>query len=94
MELSAVIGLGYVGLCLALQAKKVGLNVIGIEKRQDRVDLINVGTSPIKEPFAEKLKSQVSLSQQAPLSPSVHVSYYQLPLIIFDFHYCKIEPVP
>lgn len=48
----AVIGLGYVGLPVAALFAKKGFQVIGIDIKKDRVDLINKGISPIegKEP--------------------------------------------
>jgi UDP-N-acetyl-D-mannosaminuronic acid dehydrogenase len=48
----AVIGLGYVGLPVACMLADAGFKVIGVDIKQDRVDLINRGISPIegKEP--------------------------------------------
>ena len=48
----AVIGLGYVGLPVAALFAKKGFQVVGIDIKKDRVDLINKGISPIegKEP--------------------------------------------
>lgn len=45
----AIIGLGYVGLPLAMEASKAGYNVIGIDKNDDRVNQINLGISPIED---------------------------------------------
>lgn len=39
----AVIGLGYVGLPLAVQKAKAGFTVIGIERKKERVDMVNEG---------------------------------------------------
>lgn len=47
----AVIGLGYVGLPLAVRAQERGYNVIGIERDQEKVDLINAQKSPIEEEY-------------------------------------------
>lgn len=44
----AVIGLGYVGLPVACEFARVGFDVLGVELRQDRVDQINLGVSPIE----------------------------------------------
>ena len=46
----AVVGLGYVGLPLALLAKSKGFEVIGLDKDKQKRDLINVGKTPIKDP--------------------------------------------
>ncbi len=50
----AVIGLGYVGLPLAVRAKEKNYNVIGIEKDEEKVSLINKGVSPIEEEYLYK----------------------------------------
>ncbi|HEX7555797.1 MAG TPA: nucleotide sugar dehydrogenase [Leptolinea sp.] len=44
----AVIGLGYVGLPVAAIFAEKGFNVLGIEIRADRVNMINAGKSPIE----------------------------------------------
>ncbi len=46
-----VIGLGYVGLPLAVRAKEKGYEVIGIERSEEKVDLINKGISPIEDEY-------------------------------------------
>lgn len=45
----AVVGQGYVGLPLAVTAAESGLEVIGLDIDQDRVNLINSGLSPIED---------------------------------------------
>ena len=47
----AVIGLGYVGLPLAVRAQEKGFNVIGIDLDEKKVNLINKGKSPIEEEY-------------------------------------------
>jgi len=47
----AVIGLGYVGLPIAVRAKERGYNVIGIERDDKKVSLINKQKSPIEEDY-------------------------------------------
>jgi UDP-N-acetyl-D-glucosamine dehydrogenase len=42
-----IIGLGYVGIPLALRFSGVGFKVIGFDIDQDRVDILNSGRSPI-----------------------------------------------
>ena len=44
----AVIGLGYVGLPVAALFAQKGFQVVGIDIKQDRIDLINKGISPIE----------------------------------------------
>jgi len=57
----AVIGLGYVGLPVACMLADAGFNVIGVDIKQERVDLINQGVSPIegKEPGLSELLNLV-----------------------------------
>ncbi|MEL7213737.1 MAG: nucleotide sugar dehydrogenase [Pseudomonadota bacterium] len=43
-----ILGLGYVGIPLALRISEVGLKVLGFDILRDRVDQLNAGESPIK----------------------------------------------
>jgi UDP-N-acetyl-D-mannosaminuronic acid dehydrogenase len=62
----AVIGLGYVGLPVACEFAKAGFQVIGIEKRADRVEMINSGVSPIEgdEPGLQELLAEVTATRR------------------------------
>ena len=44
-----VVGLGYVGLPLAIEFVKSGYNVVGIDIDKNKVDSINNGTNYIKD---------------------------------------------
>ena len=57
----SVIGLGYVGLPLACLFAEAGFDVIGVDIREDRVEEINQGISPIKsvEPGLPELLTSV-----------------------------------
>ena len=46
-EVIGIIGLGYVGLPLAVNFAEAGIKVIGFEKSQEKVDLINKGDNYI-----------------------------------------------
>ncbi len=48
-----IIGLGYVGLPLAVQSALKGYTVYGLENDMQKNELINAGKSPIKEAFLE-----------------------------------------
>ncbi len=50
----AVIGLGYVGLPLAVRAKERGYRVIGFDTNDEKIALINDGKSPIFEEFLDE----------------------------------------
>lgn len=53
MEKVAVIGLGYVGLPLAVRAKEKGYGVIGVDLDQSKLKSINSGVSPVVDGFVE-----------------------------------------
>ena len=53
-ETVAVIGLGYVGLPLAVRTQERGYNVIGLELDKSKIKLINKGISPIEDDFLHK----------------------------------------
>ena len=52
-----VVGLGYVGLPLAVEASLQGLHVVGYDINSERVDIINNGLSPIEDISNEQLSS-------------------------------------
>ncbi|MCR9295589.1 MAG: nucleotide sugar dehydrogenase [bacterium] len=56
----SVIGLGYVGLPLALQFARSGVNVLGLDVDASKVEAINRGESYIRHVAAEKIQEQVS----------------------------------
>jgi UDP-N-acetyl-D-glucosamine dehydrogenase len=55
-----VIGLGYVGLPLAVEACAKGYKVIGFDIQQKKVDMVNKGCSYISDVEASKLQSMVN----------------------------------
>jgi len=56
----AVIGLGYVGLPLAVEKAKVGFQVLGIDQNQHRVDMVNRGANYISDVKDHELQELVS----------------------------------
>jgi len=56
----AVIGLGYVGLPLAVEKAKTGFRVIGIERNPERVAQVNRGENYIGDVVAQDLSAVVS----------------------------------
>jgi len=56
----AVVGLGYVGLPLALRFSEVGYKVIGIDIDNDKVNKINLGKSYIEHISHDKISSATS----------------------------------
>ena len=65
----AVIGLGYVGLPLAVAYAEAGFHVTGIDIDARRVDTLNSGWSPIADIPSERLRPL--LAQTAPANDSV-----------------------
>lgn len=55
----AVIGLGYVGLPLAVEKAKAGFTVVGIDRKQDRVAMVNRGENYIPDVLASELAEVV-----------------------------------
>jgi UDP-N-acetyl-D-glucosamine dehydrogenase len=65
----AVIGLGYVGLPLAISFVEAGLQVEGIDAYAGRVDELNAGSSPIDDITNERLAAALSKGLRV-LSPT------------------------
>ncbi len=55
-----IIGLGYVGLPLALRAAERGYKVFGFDLDRNKIDIIKSGKSPFKEDFIEERKELLS----------------------------------
>ena len=53
----AVVGLGYVGLPLAVAFAEEGIDVVGFNRRQARIDLYKSGVDPTHEVGDERIKS-------------------------------------
>ena len=54
-----VIGLGYVGLPLAVEKAKAGFTVVGIERKKKRVDMVNQGKNYIPDVISVELERVV-----------------------------------
>ena len=67
----AIIGLGYVGLPLSLQFAYSGVNVLGLDIDQTKVDVVNSGKSYIKHINAEDI---LKLTQEGSLEASIDFS--------------------
>lgn len=59
----AIIGLGYVGLPLAVEFARQGFSVIGIERNPDRVAMVNRGENYIPDVLIEDLSKVVASGQ-------------------------------
>jgi UDP-N-acetyl-D-mannosaminuronic acid dehydrogenase len=58
----SVIGLGRIGLPLALSFADAGLSVLGVDKDQDRLAALGERRMPFKEPGTDELLSRVELA--------------------------------
>ena len=67
-----VIGLGYVGLPVAALFAEKGYDVIGVDSKADRVEMINQGISPIdgQEPGLSELVHEVVEETTDPRRPN------------------------
>ncbi len=54
-----VVGLGYVGLPFAVEAAKAGFTVVGVDRKQSRVDMVNRGKNYISDVKETELKEAV-----------------------------------
>jgi UDP-N-acetyl-D-glucosamine dehydrogenase len=68
-EKVCIIGLGYVGLPLAVQSALKGYTVFGVDNDKSKVEKINSGKSPIKEEFLDENLPKVKI--EATTDPSV-----------------------
>ena len=72
----AVIGLGRVGLPLALAFADAGLDVIGVDNAAEHLAAIRAGRMPFDEPGAQAVLDRVGgrleLSERAPTPPTMH----------------------
>lgn len=60
-----VLGLGYVGIPLALRMSEVGLGIVGIDIDSARIDSLNAGRSPIRHIDDDKIGAMVSAGFEA-----------------------------
>ena len=60
-----ILGLGYVGIPLALSVARAGLKVIGFDVLKDRVDQLNGGKSPIKHILHDEVRDLRSAGFEA-----------------------------
>jgi UDP-N-acetyl-D-mannosaminuronic acid dehydrogenase len=67
----SIIGLGRVGLPLALSFADRGLRVLGIDKDPERLDAVREGHMPFKETGTEELLERVCAGGRLELSPHV-----------------------
>ena len=87
-----IIGMGYVGLTLALEFAEEGFLVTGVDQSQDVVDLLNSGNSHVhekglKELLREQLKGNFHVAQEIPEDGDVFIIAVGTPLSSKDNEY-------
>lgn len=90
-----IIGLGYVGLPLAVQAALRGYEVYGLENDKEKVKMINSGKSPIKEDFLEINLPKVKLqaTSDAKIIKKCDISIVCVPTPVDEKKYPDLTPV-
>jgi UDP-N-acetyl-D-mannosaminuronic acid dehydrogenase len=87
----AVIGLGRVGLPLALSLADRGLEVIGVEKRQEVLDSLDAGKMPFEEPGAQELLERVTFERSQKIQDAAAADQIVLTLGTPTYIHIEIE---
>ncbi len=90
-----VVGLGYVGLPLAVRAKERGYNVLGFERTQEKADIINSGKSPIEDEYLEENlpKNPIEATTDTSRIKECDIVLICVPTPVDEFHNPDIGPV-
>ena len=94
-ETVCVIGLGYVGLPLALRAAEVGYEVMGLELDKKKVDLINKSRSPFEEKFiSERIgKFKITASTDEKIISKANIILICVPTPVDEKFYPILTPI-
>jgi UDP-N-acetyl-D-mannosaminuronic acid dehydrogenase len=87
----SVIGLGRVGLPLALCFADAGLTVLGVDKDADQLDAVRSGRMPFKEPGADELLARVPLELSAHAADAAQADAIVLTLGTPSFSHIEID---
>ncbi len=91
-----IIGLGYVGLPLALLVERKGFVVTGVDIDTKKIDLLNNRTSPFFEPEIEKYlptAANITFSSDFDSVATADVVIICVPTPVYDNHTPNLEPV-
>lgn len=91
----AVVGLGYVGLPLALLARSKGLDVIGLDVDEGKVKKILEGIAPFEDAYVaqELAKAPLPASTNPDVVGTVDVVVVAVPTPVTDDHMPDLEPL-
>jgi UDP-N-acetyl-D-glucosamine dehydrogenase len=90
-----VIGLGYVGLPMAIRSKEVGYEVYGFDLDQSKLDSINQGKSPIEEAYIEDRIAQFPIvaTNDAAIIQKADIVLICVPTPVDESYYPDLTPV-
>ena len=94
-ETIAVIGLGYVGLPLAVRAVERGYDVIGIARSKEKIAMINKGISPIEDAglSADMKKFPVKATDDPKTIGKADIVLLCVPTPVDELHNPDLTPV-
>jgi UDP-N-acetyl-D-mannosaminuronic acid dehydrogenase len=87
----SVIGLGRVGLPLALSFADLGLSVLGVDKDGDRLATVRTGHMPFKEPGTDELLARVTLDLSPRAADAARADAIVLTLGTPSFSHVEID---
>ena len=87
----SVIGLGRVGLPLALCFADAGLSVLGVDKVPERLEAVRARRMPFKEPGADELLARVPLELSALVSDAAEADAIVLTIGTPSFSHVEID---
>jgi nucleotide sugar dehydrogenase len=91
----AVIGLGYVGLPLALLAERKGYNVIGIDNNKEKIKKLQKKEAPFldKEVSIALKKTKIKFDSDAKFIKDAEIVLICVPTPVYSTHLPNLEPV-
>lgn len=91
----AVIGLGYVGLPLAVRAVERGYDVVGIARNKEKIAMINKGISPIEDArlSADMKLYEVAATNDPKAIATADIVLLCIPTPVDEFHNPDLTPV-
>lgn len=94
-ETVAIIGLGYVGLPLALIAAKKGYKVYGIDINKEKVTAVQSGKSPFKDELAEREVKNTTMEATTDLAKvkESDIVVICVPTPVYENHMPDLRPV-
>lgn len=94
-DVVCIIGLGYVGLPLAVQCALKGYEVYGLDNDADKIEKINSGQSPIKEDFLERNlpKVKVVATQDPSIIKKSDIVIVCVPTPVNETYFPDLGPV-